>query len=330
MELIRSHFDGNRFHNAVPRNHGLLALFRWMLSRQPGPWRKWTDAPPGPPPPKASHNLRVTFVNHTTFLLQLDGVNILTDPIWSDRASPLRWIGPKRHRPPGIRFQDLPPIHLVLLSHDHYDHMDIPTLQRLVREHRPVVYTGLRNTRTLAKHGIADVVELDWWDSSTRDGMRITAIPAQHFSGRSPFNRDTTLWCGFVVESAAATICFAGDSGMGPHFEPIGQQFPQIDLAILPIGAFRPEWFMGEVHMPPEQAVRAHVQLGAKVSVASHFGTFRLADDGQDEPLERLQQALARTDLKATEFLVLGFGEGRDVLPQPDSKTSDGAAELAR
>jgi L-ascorbate metabolism protein UlaG (beta-lactamase superfamily) len=271
----------------------------------------------------------VTFVNHSTFLLQLDGVNILTDPIWSERASPLTWIGPKRHRPPAIRFEDLPPIQVVLLSHDHYDHMDIPTLQRLAREHHPVIYTGLRNTRTLAKHGIGNVVELDWWEASSAGDMRITAVPAQHFSGRSPFNRDSTLWCGFVVESSSATICFAGDSGMGPHFEQIGQQFPSIDLAILPIGAFRPEWFMGEVHMSPAEAVQAHLRLGAKSSVASHFCTFRLADDGQDEPVERLREALAHTDLNGTEFLVPGLGEGREVLVQPPSDASNGAAELA-
>ena len=288
-----------------------------MLSRQPGSWRKWTDAPPGPPPPRSSRRLRVTFVNHTTFLLQVDGVNILTDPIWSERTSPLKWIGP-RGIDRQIRFEDLPPIHLVLLSHDHYDHMDIPTLKRITLQHQPTIYTGLGNSRRLARHRIGNVVELDWWNTdTTRAGMRITAVPAQHFSGRSPFDRDTTLWCGFVVESSAATICFAGDTAFGAHFEQIGQQFPAIGLAILPIGAFRPEWFMSEVHMSPEQAVQAHLQLGAQRSIASHFGTFRLADDGEDEPLERLRAALHDNDLHGTSFWALSPGEGRDVMAQP-------------
>jgi L-ascorbate metabolism protein UlaG (beta-lactamase superfamily) len=328
MELIRSNFDGKRFHNPVPRHHGFGSLLRWMLSREPGEWREWTDIPPGPPPPQTSLDLRVTFVNHSTFLLQLDGVNILTDPIWSERASPLRWTGPKRHIAPGISFEDLPPIHVVLLSHDHYDHMDIPTLKRIAREHRPTIYTGLGNARRLQKHGLGDVVELDWWgEATTRTGARITAIPAQHFSGRTPFDRDSTLWCGFVVESRAATICFAGDSGIAPHFQQIGRRFPAIDVAILPIGAFRPEWFMSEVHMSPPQAVEAHLQLGAQISIASHFGTFRLADDGQNEPLERLQEALDRTDLHGTRFWVLTPGEGRDVVVQVATMESDDAAD---
>lgn len=327
MELIRSNFDGKHFHNAVPRRHGFGALLRWMLSRRPGPWRKWTDPPPGPPPPKSSEPFRITLVNHTTFLLQTDGINILTDPIWSERASPLSWIGPKRHRPPGIRFEDLPTIHVVLLSHDHYDHMDIPTLKRLARQHRPIIYTGLGNARRLAKLGIRDVVELDWWQAaSTSGGMRIHAVPAQHFSGRSPFDRDSTLWCGFVIASKAGTVCFAGDTAFGPHFEQIASQFPDIDVAILPIGAFRPEWFMGEVHMSPEEAVRAHLQLGARISVASHFGTFRLADDGEDEPVERLRLALMET---GTEFWVPRPGEARGLSGQPSSGSSDDAAELA-
>jgi L-ascorbate metabolism protein UlaG (beta-lactamase superfamily) len=218
----------------------------------------------------------------------------------------------------------------VLLSHDHYDHMDIATLERLAREHQPVIYTGLRNRRTLAKHGIGNVVELDWWQTAEApEGLTITAIPAQHFSGRSALSRDTTLWCGFVVESDAETICFAGDSGMGPHFEQIAQEFSAIDVAILPIGAFRPQWFMGEVHMSPEQAVEAHLQLGARISIASHFGTFRLADDGQDEPVEHLQRALTDRDCDDRDFWVMGFGEGRELAARKENDSTDESAELA-
>jgi L-ascorbate metabolism protein UlaG (beta-lactamase superfamily) len=308
-----SNFDGKRFHNLVPRRHGFWAVLRWMMNRQPGPWRGWVDAQPEPPPPRLVEGLRITYVNHSTFLLQIDGINILTDPMWSKRASPVQWLGPRRRRPPGIRMEDLPPINAILLSHDHYDHLDIPALRRLAQVHRPVIYTGLRNAQMLNKHGIDEVVELDWWESSTVfEKLQLTAVPAQHFSGRSPFDRDTRLWCGFVLQGRAGQIYFAGDTGMGPHFQQIAERFPKIDLALLPIGAFRPEWFMGEVHLSPDDAVRAHLILRAKLSVACHFGVFRLADDGQDEPVEALERMLGRTDLNGTEFVVMECGESRE------------------
>jgi L-ascorbate metabolism protein UlaG (beta-lactamase superfamily) len=314
MSANVSHFDGKHFHNLIPRRNGFWELLRWMFSRQHGQWHEVTDAVPGPAPAGRCEELRITFVNHTTFLLQVAGINILTDPTWSNRASPFSWAGPRRFRPPGIRFEDLPPIDCVLLSHDHYDHMDMPTLQRLGREHAPVIYVGLKNARVLAKHGIGNVVELDWWQRVEADPrVEITAVPAQHFSGRSPFDRDERLWCGFVLQANDTCIYFAGDTGSGPHFAQVAERFPEIDLAILPIGAYRPEWFMGEVHMSPDQAVAAHLAVGARVSVASHFGTFDLADDGQDEPLEVLREALQRTNLRESEFWVLGFGEGRNL-----------------
>lgn len=314
-----SHFDGRHFHNIIPRRHGFWAILPWLLSRQRGPWREVTDAQYGAAPPSSSEQLRITFVNHSTFLLQVAGINILTDPIWSYRASPVSWAGPRGFRAPGIRFEDLPPIHVVLVSHDHYDHMDIPTLQRLASEHSPVICTGLKNGSLLAKHGIGNVIELAWGQSTKLcAGLKLTAVPAQHFSARTPFDRNRRLWCGFVVEANESCIYFAGDTGKGPHFAQIAQQFGAIDVAILPIGAYRPQWFMGEVHMSPLEAVAAHLHLGARVSVACHFGTFALADDGQDEPLELLHDVLSSTDLGETEFWVLGFGEGRDVpVPVP-------------
>ena len=208
----------------------------------------------------------------------------------------------------------LPPIDLVLLSHDHYDHMDLPTLQRLAEEHRPTIYTGLKNGRILARHGIGNVVELDWWqEAAARSDMWVTAVPAQHFSGRTLFDRDKRLWCGFVLQTEDEALYFAGDTGAGPHIDQIAQHFPDLDLSILPIGAFRPEWFMGEVHMSPQDAVDAHVTLGTRVSVAGHFGTFALADDGDNEAVEDLKNILRQTQISETEFWTLGFGEGREV-----------------
>ena len=308
------HFDGRRFRNLVPRRNGFSALLRWLLSRKRGPWHLHYDAQPSALPPRSSEALRITFVNHSTFLLQLNGINILTDPIWSERASPVSWAGPRRYRAPGIPFEHLPPIDLVLLSHDHYDHMDMPTLSRLAREHRPTIYTGLGNARRLAKSGIGNVVELDWWqEAAARSDMWITAVPAQHFSGRGLFDRDKTLWCGFVLQTERVSLYFAGDTGAGPQIAQIAERFPELDLSILPIGAYRPEWFMGEVHMSPREAVEAHFTLGAPITVASHFGTFDLADDGEAEPVEELNAVLAKSNMGESEFWVLEFGEGREV-----------------
>lgn len=313
METLPSHFDGKRFRNEVPRRNGLGALLRWQLTRRRGEWRTVGNPQVGAVPPRTSDSLRITFVNHSTFLLQVAGINILTDPIWAKRASPLSWAGPRRYAPPGVRFEDLPPIDVVLISHDHYDHLDLPTLKRLESVHRPTIFIGLNNVPLLEQHGMYGAVELDWWqEAASRHDVWITAVPAQHFSGRTPFDRDRRLWCGFIVQAANLCIYFAGDTGAGPHFAEIARRFPQIDLAILPIGAYRPKWFMGEVHLSPEQALEAHLRLGARVSVASHFGTFPLADDGQDEPVVELREMLQGGKLQATEFWVLQPGEGRD------------------
>ncbi len=314
MKMLPSHFDGRRFRNLIPRRHGFGALLRWLLSRKQGQWRVRVDGSPSPLPPKRSDRLRVTFINHSTFLIQLKGLNVLTDPIWSERASPVSWAGPRRHHPPGIPLDHLPPIDLVLLSHDHYDHMDLPTLQRLAQEHRPTIYAGLKNGRILARHGIGNVVELDWWqEAAARTDMWVTAVPAQHFSGRTPFHRDRRLWCGFVLQTDEEALYFAGDTGAGPHIDEIARHFPDLDLSILPIGAFRPEWFMGEVHMSPQDAVEAHLALGSRISVASHFGTFALADDGDNEAVENLKSILRQTQMSGTEFWALGPGEGREI-----------------
>jgi L-ascorbate metabolism protein UlaG (beta-lactamase superfamily) len=317
------HFNGRKFHNINPRQKGFSDLLRWMLSRQRGKWPEWRESQPGPKPPERvpgvsdpQNALRVTFVNHTTFLIQIHGLNLLTDPVWSKRASPVQWAGPARVRAPGIRFEDLPPIDVVLLSHDHYDHMDVAALRRLHKEHDPVYFTGLENGRRLRKLGIERVAEMDWWqETELPNGMKLACVPAQHFSGRTPFDRDTTLWCAFVLlpppEFAdSGAIFFAADTGFGPHFEMIAKRFPNLRLSILPIGAFRPEWFMGEVHCSPRGAVNAHKLLGTKISVASHFGTFPLADDGEDEPLQRLAEALREDGLTPSGFRVLDFGEG--------------------
>ncbi len=310
------HFDGTSFRSLARIDHGPVAILRWMLTREPGAWASWLDADAAPAPPERAGEgaLRVTFVNHATVLIQMDGINVLTDPIWSARTSPVRWAGPRRRRPAGIRFADLPPIDAVLVSHNHYDHLDLPTLRHLADRFAPAIYTGLGNDRLLRANGIGGSVPLDWGDArALRPGLTLHFVPSQHFSSRGTADRNGTLWGGFVLESASGAVYFAGDTGWGPHFAQLRARFPRIRLAILPIGAFRPEWFMAPVHIGPAEAVRAHRELGAAASMAMHFGTFPLGDDGMTEAPDRLREILRdEPESVARAFWIPEFGEGRE------------------
>lgn len=308
---VTDHFDGRRFRNLDPAHRIEGSVLKWQLTKTPGPWREWVDDPPGPPPPARvdGGRIRVTWVNHATMLVQFDGVNILTDPIWSDRCSPVSFIGPKRHRPPGIRFEDLPPIDAVLVSHNHYDHLDLPTLRRLGRSR---ILTPLGNSALIARAGIFSARDLDWWQSSPiRDGVQVTVVPAQHFCARSVSDRDRTLWGGFVISGPSGHVYFAGDTGWGSHFEQIAARFQPIRVALLPIGAYLPRWFMKPVHISPEEAVDAHHVLRAETSVAMHYGTFHLGDDGEFQPVEDLRRAVAAKG--NPRFLTVEHGVGVEV-----------------
>jgi L-ascorbate metabolism protein UlaG (beta-lactamase superfamily) len=308
------HFDGHKFHNLEgPAQHGFLRFVRWQLTRKRGEWNKWTESGPGAPPPVRVNGdgLRVTFINHATVLIQTAGLNILTDPIWSDRASPFTWAGPKRHRPPGLRFEDLPPIEVVLLSHNHYDHMDIATLIRLKNEHQPQFINGLGNRALLKKHGIVEAIELDWWQKTELSKeVSIACVPAHHCSGRSLSDTNRTLWCGFVIQGPGGNIYFAGDTAVGSHFKQIKDRFGEFRLAILPIGSYLPGWFMHPVHLSPAEAVKVHQLLQPDASVAIHFGTFALGDDGEVQPVRELQKALYN---QASNFWILDHGDGRNL-----------------
>lgn len=287
------HFNGSKFINAgeVEAN-GFLDVMKWMVNRDQGDW-SYVDFSPGPAPPaQVDSGCRVTFVNHSTFLIQVDGLNILTDPVWSKRVSPFSFAGPKRMRPPGIRFADLPPIDVVLISHNHYDHLDKSTLQRLEERDQPTVIAPLGNAAYLRSIGCSVVVERDWWEDTLVQAMPIRLVPAQHFSGRGLFDRDKTLWSGFVIESQWGNIYYAGDTGYGDFFKAIGQRYDSIDVAILPIGAFKPKWFMSPIHIGPAEAIQAHKDVNSQFSIGCHYGTFPLADDGMNEPQTQLQQLL--------------------------------------
>lgn len=308
------HFDGERFFNPhSPHGKSLEDLRRWRRTRRKEPWPEYIEDPPFPPPRRAAPDcISATFIGHSTFLLQIGGVCVLTDPIWSKRCSPVAFAGPRRVRRPGQSLDALPAVDLLLVTHNHYDHMDLPTLRRVRRRWAPPTVTGLGNARHLAKAGIRSAVELDWWESTERAGARITYVPAQHFSSRGLYDRNRCLWGGFVVEAGGAAVYFAGDSGYCPHFAEIALRFPRIDLALLPIGAYEPRWFMHPQHVNPDEAVRAHLDLGARHSVGMHFGTFQLTDEAIDAPVLALQHARATTGVDATEFDVLGFGETRE------------------
>ena len=261
------------------------------------------QAPPAPPP----GGIAVTYVGHASFILQTPDGNILTDPIWSDRASPVSFAGPRRHRAPGVRLEDLPPISLVLLSHNHYDHCDLPTLRALARSHHPSAITSLGNAHLLRSSGFDRVEEFDWWESAAKP-LKVTLTPAQHFSGRTPFDRNQALWCGFFLEVAGRKLYFAADTGYGPHFKEINARLGAPDLALLPIGHYEPRWFMKDIHVNPAESVQAHVDTGSKLSVPMHFGTFRMTPEGFDTPLMDLRQALKERGLPNA-FRVLEPGE---------------------
>ena len=235
---VSDHFDGDRFHNpnGALASKGFREMIRWQFNRKVGPWRDWVESTPGSPPPKhvAAGNMRVTFVNHATLLVQMDGINVLTDPIWSERASPLSWLGPRRVHAPGIRFEDLPKIDAVVISHNHYDHTDLPTLKRLQQTHDPLFFCHLGNKALLESIGIKRIVEMDWWDAyDVGKSVKVHSVPAQHFSARGTFDRNRTLWGGYVLSGPAGNLFFAGDTGMGPHFDEIRRHFRQIQGCIL-------------------------------------------------------------------------------------------------
>lgn len=306
------HYDGRKFFNPrIDTDKSLRDLRRWRQSRRPGAWPSRLRNPIFPPPPEVARDeISLTFIGHATFLLRFDGMNLLTDPIFSERASPVSWSGPKRVRAPGVAFDNLPEIHFVLISHNHYDHMDLPSLRRLRDRWNPKIVTGLENGRYLARKGLGNCLELDWWEGcEPRPGMRITYVPAQHWSKRGLFDRRRMLWGGHVIDAPAGRVYFAGDTGYPGDFAAIRRRLGPPDIALLPIGAYEPRWFMGPQHMNPDEAVRAHLELEAALSLAMHFATFPLADEAMEAPLAALATARRRHGVPPQDFRVAGFGE---------------------
>ena len=309
---VSDHCDGVRFFNPrVDTDKSAADLHRWRATRAPARWPAWVENEAFPPPAATGPGeIVATHVGQATFLLQFDGWNVLTDPIFSARASPVRWAGPRRVRAPGLAFADLPRIDLVLLSHNHYDHMDLPSLRRIRRRWRAPIVTGLGNGRYLRRHWVGGAIELDWWGAiEPGPGVRVTYVPAQHWSKRGFFDRRRMLWGGFVAETPAGRLYFAGDTGYPAQFGEIARRLGAPDIALLPIGSYEPRWFMAGQHMNPDEAVRAHLDLGAGLSIAMHFATFHLTDEAIDAPVAALQTALAEHRVAPARFRVPEFGE---------------------
>ena len=251
----------------------------------------------------------VTWVGHSTLLIQLEGVNILTDPHWSERASPVSFGGPRRVTPPGLTFENLPPVHVVLISHDHYDHLNVATVRRLATAHRPRFLVPLGLKAWFADLGITDVEELDWWEGRAVRGLTLTSVPAQHFSGRTPWDRNQRLWGGWAVAGRAKRFYFAGDTAYYDGLKEIGARLGPFDLAAIPIGAYLPSVIMKASHTTPEEALQVFGAVRGRNFIPIHWGTFDLAEEAIEEPPVRLAAEARRLSLAPERLWILKHGE---------------------
>jgi N-acyl-phosphatidylethanolamine-hydrolysing phospholipase D len=262
----------------------------------------------------ARHSIpTATWIGHATLLVQMGDLTFLTDPIWSRTASPIAWLGPRRYVDPGLAFDALPPIDFVVISHSHYDHLDLPTLERLARRDPATRFlVPLGNAALLRDAGIERVEELDWGRSARVGSVEVTCVPSQHWSQRGLFDARRSLWCAWVVLAPERRFYFMGDSGWFPGFRDVGRVFGPFDLAAVPIGAYQPSAMMRPHHLDPEQAVQAGLALGARRLVAMHYGTFDLSDEPLDEPPVRFRAAAAQAGYTVADTWVLRIGETRD------------------
>ncbi len=322
-----AHHGDNGFINPWPgyEKQGPLAVARWLLwdrliknSRtEESDTVHFQRVDNNPSFPRANRErLTVTWVGHATLLIQIDGMNILTDPIWSERASPLSFVGPRRLVAPGIDFEELPEIDAVLISHNHYDHLDTETIKKLAAQNDHITFfVPLGLGAFLEDLDVYRYEELDWWQSVRLNGLEFVCTPTQHFSGRTLWDRDQTLWCSWVVMGRKERIYFAGDTGYFPGFREIGRRYGPFALAAIPIGAYRPRWFMSPVHVSPVEAVDAFQDLGADYFIPMHWGTFVLADEPLREPPRLLMETVTRRGLNPDRFKLLKHGETWEYTP---------------
>jgi N-acyl-phosphatidylethanolamine-hydrolysing phospholipase D len=327
MSAMSSHYVSGKFRNFhIDTKNRRGDFFRWRFGFGP------EEAPALPPESVPAYRpqiltpdlntlhhadpdaIQITWIGHDTFLIQVAGLNILTDPIFSERASPFSFMGPKRIVPPATRQDDLPPIQATIISHNHYDHLDVATIAKLGNSIH--FFVPLKMSKWFRAMGLSKVTELDWWQSASLGPIRIHCVPAQHFSMRTPFDANTVLWCGWVLSTPAGNIYFAGDTGYSVDFKEIGQRLGPMRLALIPIGGYMPRWFMKPMHLNPAEAIMVHQDLQAQQSIGMHWGTFKLTEEPLSEPPLFLKQELRQHNISPEKFTVMKFGETMIISPQ--------------
>lgn len=309
------HFDGKKFFNKYPpsTDKSFFSLLKWKFTSKPAKWPVWIDSNSKKLLPERTENIKATFINHASVFIQVNNINIITDPQFSLRTSPVDWAGPKRVRRPGVEFSDLPPIDYVLVSHNHYDHLDIKSLKMIYEKNPQVkILIGLGNKKLLSENDIP-CIELDWEESIEIENGKIFFMPAHHWSARGLLDKRFTLWGSFVMQTNKGNIYFAGDTGYSPHFKDIQKKFGQFELALLPIGSYSPRWFMKNAHINPEESVLAHLDLKSKKSIGIHYGTFQLTDEPIYEPIKLLKLAKEKYKIPQDEFVTLEFGTSWEI-----------------
>lgn len=313
---VSDHFDGRKFFNPYDNTYRPFSKFlSWQFTRQPQTWPKHleNEFEDYPPVKYQEKGIRLSFVGHATVLIQVDGYNILIDPVWSKRASPFQFLGPKRVNEPGVKLENLPLINLVLISHNHYDHLDIDTLTKLHKKSSPLFLTPLGNDTIIKDHIYKlNIKALDWFESHKfNDKVTIHLVPAVHWSSRNGFDRNKALWGGFIIETGQGNIYYSGDTALksGKVFDMIYEKYGKPALAILPVGTYEPRWFMESAHINPEDAMIIHQKLGAPKALGVHYGTFQLSDESIDQQVSDFLAARKKFNVSESNFRILKVGE---------------------
>ena len=289
----------------------LSDILKWKFTTTAEEWPEFIPVTfkPNLGAPAKENEVNLSFINHSTFLLQLKGINILTDPVYSERVSPISFLGPKRVHAPGIPLESLPPIKVVLISHNHYDHLDIKTLKKLEEKFKPIFIAPLGDEVLLQNEGLTNIITLDWYQNFKVHDIEIIFTPTQHWSRRGILDTNKSLWGGYIIRKNDKKIYFGGDAGYSKYYKEIFNRYGAMDLSLLPIGAYAPRWFMQDMHMDPEEAIWAHQDLKSRKSVGIHFGTFQLTNESREEPTQKLQMHLRSQKISPDDFIVLEPGQ---------------------
>lgn len=306
-------YDGESFLNIDgKRKVDIFEVLTWLLTHERGFWPDYYDFDNSDNLPierVKDGELNVYFINHATVLIQFDGINVLTDPLWFDVTSPIPPIGPRKRRLPGIKFENLPEIDLVILSHCHYDHFDIRTLRKLKEKFNPIMLFPIGNESLMEENNFDNSFAMDWWDTFLFKNVNISFVPARHFANRGAEDRNRSLWGGYVLESSGGPIYFAGDTGFGVHYELISNKFGDMRFCMFPIAPILPRWFMREVHQDASEAVLAHKLLNSKKSMPIHFGTFQQAEDSHTYAINMLIESIYNQGINPEEFVIPMLGK---------------------